>query len=78
MRSLKIFGILFIAIFLSGGVVIILGALLAAPLLRWAIHGVLYFPVSGSELWLLARCVLGITVCATLAVWLEGKWKGRW
>ena len=48
------------------------------PLIRWAIHGALYFSVSASELIRLAWLILGMTVVTTVVTWLEGKWKGRW
>jgi hypothetical protein len=77
-NGLRAFGALFCAWLFITGVGFSLGALLAMPLIRWAIHGVLYFPTSGPELVRLALAVVSVTLVATLAMWLEGKWKGRW
>ena len=78
MRSLKILCVLLIASFASVGVAVALGVLLGAALVRWIVHGVLYFSVSGPELLRLAWYVLGMTAVMTILMWLEGKWKGRW
>jgi hypothetical protein len=77
-RGLNAFGLLFCAWLFIAAVGFSLGALLAMPLLRWAIHGVLYFPTSGPELARLVWAVIGVTLVATILMWLEGKWKGRW
>jgi hypothetical protein len=53
-------------------------ALFVGPLIRWQVHGVLYFPVSPSELYRLLFVILGVTVVATIVMWLAGKYKGQW
>jgi len=78
MRSLKVFSVLLIANFFGCTVALGLGVLLGGPFVRWVVHGVLYFPVSGPELLRLAWYVLGMTAVMTILMWLEGKWKGRW
>lgn len=77
-RSLKILCVLFIASFASIGFAIAISVLLAAPLVRWAFHGVLYFPVSGPELLRLTWYVLGMTIVMTALMWIEGRWRRRW
>ncbi|MET3495131.1 hypothetical protein [Variovorax boronicumulans] len=72
------FGTLFVSCLFMFGVGFSLAALLAAPLIRWAIQGVLYFSVSASELRSLLFVVLGMTVVATAVMWLAGKHKGHW
>ena len=52
--------------------------LLVGPLIRWQIHGVLYFPVSPPELYRLLLVILGVAVVATVVTWLAGKYKGQW
>lgn len=53
-------------------------ALLVGPLIRWQIYGVLYFPVSPHELYRLLFVILGVTVVATVVMWLAGKYKRQW
>jgi len=74
----KVLGILFGAFFLGYGAALSAGILLVFPLIGWAIHGVLYFPISPPELFRLALAVLGMTVVTTPLMWLEGKWNSRW
>ena len=76
--GLRMLGVLFLTCLFIIGVGFSLAALLAMPLIRWAIHGVLYFPVSSSELRSLLFVVLGVTVVATAVMWLAGKHKGHW
>ncbi|QGW84688.1 MULTISPECIES: hypothetical protein [Variovorax] len=76
--GLRMLGVLFLTFLFMFGVGFSLAALLAMPLIRWAIHGVLYFPVSPSELYRLLLVVLGVSVVATVVTWLAGKYKGRW
>jgi hypothetical protein len=76
--GLKMLGVLFLTFLFIIGMGFSLGALLAMPLIRWAIHGVLYFPVASSELLSLLVVILGVTVVATVVTWLAGRYKGRW
>jgi len=69
---------LFLAFLFMIGFGFSLVALLVGPLIRWQVHGVLYFPVSPPELYRLLFVILGVTVVATVAMWLAGKYKGRW
>jgi hypothetical protein len=52
--------------------------LIALPLVRWAVHGVLYFPATASELLHLAYLVVGMSLFTAVVMWLVGRWKGRW
>lgn len=76
--QVKMLGILFLTWILIIGLTLSAGLLFAMPLVGWAIHGVLHFPVSPPELFRLACFVLGMAVFTTLVIWLAGKWKGRW
>lgn len=69
---------LFLAFLFMIGFGFSLAALLVGPLIHWQIHGVLYFPISSSELCRLLFVILGVTVVATAVTWLAGKYKGRW
>ena len=69
---------LFLAFLFMIGFGFSLVALLVGPLIRWQVHGVLYFPVSPSELYRLLFVILGVTVVATAVTWLAGKYKGQW
>lgn len=76
--GLRMLGVLFLTFLFIIGVGFSVGALLAMPLIRWAIHGVLYFPVASSELLSLLAVILGVTVVATLVMWSAGRFKGQW
>ena len=52
--------------------------LLVLPLIRWAIHGVLYFSTTTAELLNLGYLVIGISLFTAVVLWLAGRWKGRW
>lgn len=71
-------GVLFLALLFIIGIGFSLGALLAIPLIHWAIHGVLHFPVAPSELLDLLAAILGVTVVATVVTWLAGRFKRQW
>lgn len=75
MRMLGILFLIFLAII---GIGFSLGALLAMPLIRWAIHGVLYVPITPSELLSLLVVILGVTVVATVVTWVAGRYKAQW
>ena len=75
---MRMLGILFLIFFAIIGFGFSLGALLAMPLIRSAIHGVLYFPIASSELLSLLVFILGVTVVATVVTWLAGRYKGQW
>lgn len=74
----RAFGILLLAFFLAFGAGLSLLLLVAIPLVRWAIHGVLYFPVGKSELLGLVALVVGMTIVTTVVMWLVGKRNRRW
>lgn len=76
--GLRMLVILFVTFLFMFGFGFSLLALLIGPLIRWKVHGVLYFPVSPTELCRLLLVVLGVTVVATVVMWLAGKHKGRW
>lgn len=75
--GLRRLGIFFLTFLIMIGVGFSLGALLVMPLIRWAVHGVLYFSVSSSELRSLLFTVLGVTCVATAAMWLAGRNKNK-
>ncbi|MBD9667009.1 hypothetical protein J2W37_003137 [Variovorax paradoxus] len=70
--------VLFLACLFIFSIGFSLATLLVMPLIRWAIHGALYFSVSSSELFNLLLVVLGTSFVATAAMWLAGKYKGQW
>lgn len=77
MRGLRAFVIIFVAALLALAVAFSILMVLIAPLVRWALHGVLYFP-AGSEILGLMWYVLAMAALATVGIWLEGKLHGRW
>lgn len=74
----RAFGVLLFAFFLAFGAGLAMLLLLAIPLARWAIHGVLYFPVSKPELLGFTALVIGMTIVTTLVMWLLERHKGQW
>ena len=76
--GLRMLGVLFLTFLFIIGVGFSVGVLLEMPLIRWAIHRVLYFPVAPSELLSLLAVILGVTVVATLVMWSAGRSKGQW
>ena len=76
--GLKYAGTLFVALLVAFGASFSLLALLVMPLVRWAIHGELYFPTSATELMRLAIAIFAMAAIATALMWLEGKFKGRY
>jgi hypothetical protein len=72
-QELKALGTLFIICLLAVTAIFALGFLLAMPLARWALVGVLHFPTSESELWSLAALIVSGAVFLTLVLWLRGK-----
>lgn len=76
--QVKMLGLLFLKFLFICGVGFSLMILVAGPLLRWAIHGVLYFGIGQPNLFLLGKVILGLSIVGSCVMWLEGKWKGRW
>lgn len=76
-HELRAIGALFIICLLAVAAIFSLGFLLAMPLVRWAMVGVLHFPTSESELWRLTVLIIGGAVFLTLVLWLRGKVFGR-
>jgi hypothetical protein len=76
--GLKYAGVLFVASLLGLSAACFLAILLGVPLVRWLVHGVLYFSIDVAFLWRVVWYVLGMSVVITAVMWLEGKWKGRW
>jgi hypothetical protein len=64
--------------FLAFSVGLSLLLLVAIPLVRWAIHGVLYFSFGKLELIGLVTLIAGMTFVTTGVVWLLGRRKGQW
>ncbi|RST56622.1 hypothetical protein [Variovorax sp. MHTC-1] len=72
-HELKALGALFTICLLAIATIFALGFLVAMPLARWAIVGVLHFPTSASELWSLAVLIVSGAILLTLVLWLRGK-----
>ena len=71
-------GILLVTSFFVYGTGLPMLILIALPLVRWAVHGVLYFSVTPLALLNLGYLIVGMSFFTAIVMWLAGRWKGRW